>query len=242
MKRVVLIFTATIMLAVCVSAQTNKIPLIGSKAPEFSAVSTTGNLTFPGDFGKSWKILFSHPADFTPVCSTELLELAYLQPNFEKLGVKVAVISTDNLELHKMWIAYLEELNYKNRGKVSINFPLIDDQNGTCSRMYGMLHEPVSTNRDIRGVFIIDSDNIVRSINFYPTQIGRNMDEIIRIVQALQETDQSQVFTPVNWQDGDDVIVPYFPYTTNELALNPEIANEYYQLGNRIWFKKYNKK
>lgn len=242
MKRVVLIFTATIMLAVCVSAQTNKIPLIGSKAPEFSAVSTTGKLTFPGDFGKSWKILFSHPADFTPVCSTELLELAHLQPNFEKLGVKVAVISTDNLELHKMWIAYLEELNYKNRGKVSINFPLIDDQNGTCSKMYGMLHEPVSTNRDIRGVFIIDSDNIVRSINFYPTQIGRNMDEIIRIVQALQETDQSQVFTPVNWQEGDDVIVPHFPYTTNELALNPEIANEYYQLGNRIWFKKNNKK
>jgi peroxiredoxin (alkyl hydroperoxide reductase subunit C) len=242
MKRVVLIFAAIIIMAVCVNAQTNKIPLIGSKAPEFSAVSTTGNLTFPGDFGKSWKILFSHPADFTPVCSTELLELAHLQPNFDKLGVKVAVISTDNLELHKMWVAYLEELNYKNRGKVSINFPLIDDQNGTCSKMYGMLHEPVSSNRDIRGVFIIDSDNIVRSINFYPSEIGRNMDEIVRIVQALQKTSQSHVFTPVNWQDGDDVIVPYFPYTTDELALNPEIANEYYQLGNRIWFKKYTEK
>lgn len=241
MKRVVLIFTATILMAVCISAQTNKIPLIGSKAPEFSAVSTTGNLTFPSDFGKSWKILFSHPADFTPVCSTELLELAHLQPNFDKLGVKVAVISTDNLELHKMWKAYLEELDYKNRGKVAINFPLIDDQNGTCSKMYGMLHEPVSSNRDIRGVFIIDSENIVRSINFYPTEVGRNMNEIVRIVKALQETSQSHVFTPVNWQDGDDVIVPYFPYTTNELALNPEIANEYYQLGNRIWFKKINK-
>lgn len=241
MKRVVLIFTATILMAVCISAQTNKIPLIGSKAPEFSAVSTTGNLTFPSDFGKSWKILFSHPADFTPVCSTELLELAHLQPNFDKLGVKVAVISTDNLELHKMWKAYLEELDYKNRGKVAINFPLIDDQNGTCSKMYGMLHEPVSSNRDIRGVFIIDSENIVRSINFYPTEVGRNMNEIVRIVKALQETSQSHVFTPVNWQDGDDVIVPYFPYTTNELALNPEIANEYYQLGNRIWFKKNNK-
>lgn len=241
MKRVVLIFTATILMAVCISAQTNKIPLIGSKAPEFSAVSTTGNLTFPSDFGKSWKILFSHPADFTPVCSTELLELAHLQPNFDKLGVKVAVISTDNLELHKMWKAYLEELDYKNRGKVAINFPLIDDQNGTCSKMYGMLHEPVSSNRDIRGVFIIDSENIVRSINFYPTEVGRNMNEIVRIIKALQETSQSHVFTPVNWQDGDDVIVPYFPYTTNELALNPEIANEYYQLGNRIWFKKNNK-
>lgn len=241
MKRVVLIFAATILMAVCVSAQTNKIPLIGSKAPEFSVVSTTGNLNFPSDFGKSWKILFSHPADFTPVCSTELLELAHLQPNFDKLGVKVAVISTDNLELHKMWIAYLEELDYKDRGKVTINFPLIDDQKGTCSKMYGMLHEPASSNRDIRGVFIIDSENIVRSINFYPTEIGRNMNEIVRIVQALQATSQSHVFTPVNWQDGDDVIVPYFPYTTDELALNPEIANEYYQLGNRIWFKKYNK-
>jgi peroxiredoxin (alkyl hydroperoxide reductase subunit C) len=241
MKRVVLIFAATFLLAVCADAQTNKIPLIGSKAPEFSAVSTNGNINFPNDFGKSWKILFSHPADFTPVCSTELLELAHLQPEFDKLGVKIAVISTDRIVLHEMWKSYLEELNYKDRGQVSINFPLIEDEKGTNSKLYGMLHEPTSSKRDIRGVFIIDSNNIVRSINFYPVQIGRNMEEIVRIVQALQETEKSHVYTPANWKEGDDVLVPYYPYTSDELAVNPELVDEFYQLGNRIWFKKVNK-
>lgn len=221
-----------------VFAEGNKIPLIGSKAPEFSANSTNGSLTFPNDFGKSWKILFSHPADFTPVCSTELLELAYMQPEFEKLGVKVAVISTDNVEMHILWKKYLEDVNYKDRGPQSIKFPLFEDQDGNSSRKYGMLHEPISTNRDIRGVFIIDSENIVRSINFYPTQIGRNIAEIVRIVEALQTAEKSNVLTPANWNAGEDVMVPHYPYTQQELTDNPNLLNEYYSVGNRIWFKK----
>ncbi|MBL7971843.1 MAG: peroxiredoxin, partial [Prolixibacteraceae bacterium] len=105
----------------------------------------------------------------------------------------------------------------------------------------GMLHEPTSTNRDIRGVFIIDPNNIVRSINFYPMQIGRNMNEIVRILEALQTADNSLVYTPANWNVGDDVIVPHYPYTEKELADHPDLKDEYYSVGNRMWFKKMNK-
>jgi peroxiredoxin (alkyl hydroperoxide reductase subunit C) len=232
---------AVFLVAGILTASENKIPLIGSKAPKFNANSTHGKMTFPNDFGKSWKILFSHPADFTPVCSSELLELAHLQPTFDKLGVKVAIISTDNVEVHKMWEAHLEELNYKDRGTKEIDFPLFEDPEGKNSRVYGMLHEPVSTTKDIRGVFIIDDQNIVRSINFYPMQVGRNMNEIVRIVEALQTTDETQVLTPANWEKGDDVMVPHFPYTKAQLADNPSLKNDFYNVGNRMWFQKIEK-
>lgn len=183
----------------------------------------------------------SHPQDFTPVCSSELLELANLEKDFDRLGVKVAVISTDNLEQHVMWKAHLEELDYKGRGTQKINFPIIDDHTSVVSKTYGMLHEPTSTVKDVRGVFIIDGNNTVRSINFYPMQVGRNMNEIVRIVEALQTTDEAKVLTPANWNEGDDVMVPYFPYTKQELADNPKLENEFYSVGNRMWFKKVDK-
>lgn len=222
-------------------AQANKIPLIGSKAPNFKAKSTHGTLNFPNDFGDNWKILFSHPADFTPVCSSELLELANLQPTFDRLGVKIAIISTDKVEVHKMWEAHLEELDYKSRGTKEINFPLFEDVDGKSSRLYGMLHEPVSSSEDIRGVFILDGQNIVRSINFYPMQVGRNMEEIVRIVEALQTTDEAKVLTPANWEKGDDVMVPFFPYTKAQLAENPGVEKNFYNVGDRMWFKKVDK-
>ena len=229
---------ATVLIAGMIMAEGDRIPLIGSKAPKFSANSTHGKITFPNDFGKSWKILFSHPADFTPVCSSELLELANLQPTFDRLGVKVAVISTDEVHVHNMWEAHLEELNYKERGARDIDFPLFEDPKGSASKKYGMLHEPVSSSKDIRGVFIIDDQNIVRSINFYPMEVGRNMQEIVRIVEALQTTDEARVLTPANWEKGDDVMVPYFPYTKEELADNPALKEDFYSVGDRMWFKK----
>src|SRR5690606_20470828 len=137
-----------------------------------------------------------------PVCTSELLELAYVQKDFENMGVKVAVISTDALSIHEDWKKHLEDLDYKQRGKQKINFPILEDLNAKVSRQYGMLHEPVSTNRDIRGVFIIDSQNMIRSVNFYPMEVGRNIDEIKRIIAALQTTEKSQVFTPANWNSG----------------------------------------
>lgn len=219
-------------------AQKDQIPLIGSEAPSFTAQTTQGELTFPDDFGSSWKILFSHPKDFTPVCSSELLELAYMHKELESMNVKIAVISTDNLSQHNMWVAHLEELDYKNRGQQKIDFPLIDDSKMVVSKTYGMLHSPTSSSRDIRGVYIIDDKNIVRSINFYPVEVGRNMVEIERIVSALQTTSNELVLTPANWNEGDDVMVPYRPYRDEQLADNPELEEDFYPVGNRMWFKK----
>lgn len=218
--------------------QRNEIPLIGSMAPSFNTSSTNGDITFPEDFGSSWKILFSHPQDFTPVCSSELLELAYMHNDFDRLNVKIAIISTDDLAQHVLWKKHLEELDYKGRGKQSISFPILDDHRAIVSKEYGMLHEPTSTVKDVRGVFIIDPENTVRSINFYPMQIGRNIAEIVRIVEALQMSDEQTVLTPANWNEGEDVLVPYFPYTKEELAANPELEKEFYSVGNRMWFKK----
>lgn len=222
-------------------AEGNKIPLIGSKAPSFTSQSTNGKITFPESFGSNWKILFSHPQDFTPVCTSELLELAFMQTDFDKLGVKMAVISTDELKIHHLWKAHIEDLDYKNRGQQKIHFPILDDSKAEASKLYGMLHEPVSTNRDIRGVFIIDSRNIIRSVNFYPMEIGRNIDEILRTVAALQTADESKVLTPANWNEGDDVLIPHFPYTSEQLANDPEIKNNYYSVGDRLWFQKSSK-
>ncbi len=241
MRKLVLTFVIIATLVInAFSKGDSDIPLIGSKAPSFTAKTTQGKLKFPDDFGTHWKILFSHPQDFTPVCSSELLEMANLQKEFDKLNVKVAVISTDNVEQHQLWKEYLETVDYKNRGQLKINFPIIEDTKATVSETYGMLHQPTSTNRDIRGVFIIDENNIIRSINFYPMEVGRNMQEIVRIVEALQTTSQNKVLTPANWIAGDDVMVPYFPYTKEELAADPSLKDQYYNVGNRLWFKKMN--
>ena len=218
--------------------QTSQIPLIGSQAPSFKAATTNGDLNFPDDFGSSWKVLFSHPQDFTPVCTSELLELAYMQKEFAKLNAKIVIISTDELNQHQLWKKHLEELNYKQRGVQTIAFPIVDDHDAKISKKYGMLHEPTSTVKDVRGVFIIDPENTVRSINFYPVEIGRNMVEVIRILEALQMSDEQTVLTPANWNQGEDVLVPYFPYTEEELVAHPELEKEYYRVGNRMWFKK----
>jgi len=241
MKKIILTLVLGTFFMSTLFAQNNNIPLIGAKAPSFKAETTNGTVTFPDDYGKKWKILFSHPQDFTPVCSSELSELAYMQKDFEKLGTQIAAISTDNVTEHLRWKKWLESLDYKGHGAQKIDFPIIDDHSHVASRQYGMIHEQVSTNKDIRGVYIIDPNNIVRSINFYPMQVGRNMKEIERILVALQTADKELVCTPANWEIGDDVIVPHYPYTNAELASNPEIKDDYYNVGGYIWFKKSNK-
>lgn len=212
-------------------SQSSKIPLIGSTAPSFTAETTNGTLDFPADFGKKWKILFSHPQDFTPVCSSELSELARMQSEFRQLNAEIAIVSSDDVNEHKRWKTWLENIDFKGTGPVKIDFPLIDDHSHAVAKKYGMIHEPASSNKDIRGVYIIDPKNIVRSINFYPMQVGRNMKEIERILVALQTVERDFVYTPANWQAGDDVIVPHYPYTDSELAQNPEIKNDYYNVG-----------
>ncbi|HVN58858.1 MAG TPA: redoxin domain-containing protein [Bacteroidales bacterium] len=198
-----------------------RIPLIGEIAPTFTAESTNGTITFPDDFGRSWKILFSHPQDFTPVCSSEIVELARLQDQFDKLGVKIAVISTDRLDTHNQWKKSLESLDLDNKGKVTIKFPIIADANVEISKEYGMIHKESNSTRSVRGVFIIDPNNVIQSIYFYPTNVGRNTDELIRMVQALQVTASNKVLTPVNWHAGNDVLVPYPPDGTKQVSEQP---------------------
>jgi peroxiredoxin 2/4 len=241
MKKYMIISTLLcfLMAASGLKAEDNvRIPLIGEKAPSFTAQSTQGEINFPSDFGRNWKIIFSHPRDFTPVCSSEIMELAQLQGDFDDLGVKLLVISSDSLPQHHDWVNAMNELRYKDRAPVKVNFPLIDDKSYQIARKYGMLHRPVSTSEYVRGVFVIDGKNIVRAVFFYPHSIGRNMDEIKRTVMALQTTDREYVFTPANWKSGDDVLVPYFPYTARELEKNPDIADNYYNVGHLMHFRK----
>ena len=215
-----------------------RIPLIGAAAPSFTAESTNGRITFPGDFGQSWKILFSHPQDFTPVCSTEILELAYLQDKFDKLGVKIAVISTDPLSVHVQWKKALETLNLNNRGPVEIKFPIIDDENVAISKKYGMIHPETNSTKSVRGVFIIDPNNIVQAVYFYPMRVGRSTDELLRMVEALETTSESKVLTPANWKAGNDVLIPFAP--GKELLNAATTPDDYYELAWYMWFKKEN--
>ncbi len=198
------------------------VPLIGSKAPSFTAQSTKGEISFPGESVSTWKILFSHPRDFTPVCSSELLELAQKQDEFKKLGVQIYVLSTDALSQHKEWVNNLNAVNYKDRTPVAIDFPLIADEKKAISKLYGMLHEQVSTTQSVRGVFIVDPNDKIRYLSFYPMEVGRNLDEIERTVIALQTADKEKVLTPANWTPGEDV---FLPYADNKATKD---ANTYY--------------
>lgn len=219
-----------------------KIPLIGDDAPSFTAETTEGTINFPQDYGSKWKIIFSHPRDFTPVCSSEILELAQMQDEFAKLNVKLLIVSTDELQRHVSWKAALEELSYKNKQPVKIKFPLTDDNSTQISRKYGMLHQPTSTTKDVRGVFIIDPKDKIEAIFFYPMNIGRNMEEIKRTVVALQAVGKGKdrLLAPANWQAGDDMLVPQFPYTDKQLQANPNLKEAYYNVGSFMWFKKAN--
>lgn len=208
-----------------------RIPLIGEEAPLFYAESTSGPVNFPSDFGKRWKVILSHPMDFTPVCSTELIELANLQNEFDKLGVKLLVVSTDPLDTHRQWKTTLEKIEYREYSQQLINFPIMDDSELKIAKLYGMIHRETDNSRDVRGVFIIDPDNKIRAEFFYPQEVGRNMEELVRTVKALQVTHSDNVMTPANWKTGHDVLVP-FPLKANMALMNKD-SGDYYQYS---WF------
>lgn len=152
----------------------------------------------------------AHPRDFTPICSSELLEMAYLQRDFLNLGAQLVVVSTDALETHFLWKEALEKIPYRNRPPVEIRFPLVDDQSYEVTTLYGMTHPGAKRGKNIRGVFFIDRENLVRAIYFYPSEIGRNTEEIKRTLMALQKTDDDfNVMTPANWEAGDPVMIPF---------------------------------
>lgn len=198
--------------------------LIGDAVPSFTAESTQGTITFPVDYGRKWKILFSHPADFTPVCSSEILELAAEQKEFEKLGARIAVVSTDPLDKHYSWKKSLETVRYNGNEPVKINFPLIDDQSKSVARSYGMLRNENPSSKDVRGVFIINPHDKLEAVFFYPNNVGRNIAEIKRTLIALQTADTYTVLTPANWQPGAPVMVPYLN-STDEARVESENYN-----------------
>lgn len=217
MKKISFLLALMLILSASMHSQGEKkvqdLPQLGEKAPKIVVNTTQGKMTFPNVYKKNWKILFSHPADFTPVCTSELLELAHVKDKFSQLGVKFAVISTDNLENHKLWVESMNELTYKGRSNANIDFPLIADPKGKASMEYGMIHPKANSTKNVRGVFIIDPANNIRAIMYYPMAVGRNMDEIERTVLALQKHDKENVLTPANWEPGKDVIVPFLSYT-----------------------------
>jgi len=214
------------------------IPLLGDDAPSFKAEATTGPINFPNDFGDQWKVIFSHPADFTPVCSSELLELAAIQEDLKKMNVAIIVISTDKLETHNSWIKSIDSVKYKNREPQQIHFPLVADEDHSIARKYGMIHSSTNTTRYVRGVFIIDPLNKVRAMFFYPMNIGRNFDEITRTILALQTSDADKILIPADWHAGDDVLIPYTKSTSDQWEAAKKEDPDLYMLTWYMWFRK----
>ena len=175
---------------------------LGDTAPDFEADTTDGTLKFHEWMGDDWAVLFSHPADFTPVCTTELGEVARLKPEFDKRGVKVIGLSVDPLEDHRSWAGDIAE----TQGH-ALNFPLVADPDREIADLYGMIHPQADDSFTVRSVFIIGPDKKVKLALTYPASTGRNFEEILRIIDSLQLTADHSVATPVNWQQGEDVII-----------------------------------
>jgi peroxiredoxin (alkyl hydroperoxide reductase subunit C) len=190
--------------------ETVGLPLLGGKAPDFEALTTQGTLRL-SDFEGSWLVLFSHPADFTPVCTTEFMAFSEIYEELQKRNTELLGLSVDSVSSHIAWIRNVEE-----KMGVKIPFPIIADLNKEVSVKFGMIHPEQSKTETIRCVFIIDPESKVRTILYYPLTTGRNMKEILRIIDALQTTDEHKVATPANWEIGDPVVVP--PPGTTEQA------------------------
>lgn len=188
------------------SGETNKFLLIGEQAPSFEAQTTLGKVKFPDDYRGKWIVLFSHPADFTPVCTTEFVAFQKRFEQFEELNAQLIGLSIDQIFAHIKWVQWIKE-----NLETEIKFPVIADDRGKIAEMFGMIHPAKATNT-VRAVFIIDPQGIVRLIIYYPQEVGRNFDEILRVLRALQTVDENKVSTPANWPNneliGDEVIIP----------------------------------
>ncbi len=184
-------------------------PRIGEKAPEFKAVTTQGEINFPSDYKGSWAILFSHPADFTPVCTSEFMTFASLQSKFEEANCKLVGLSVDGLYSHIAWLRTIKEkIEYKGMKDVEVKFPLIEDITMEVAKKYGMMMPGESNTKAVRAVFFVDPKGMIRAIIYYPLSLGRNFDELYRALIAMQTADAFSIATPADWYPGDDVIVP----------------------------------
>jgi len=185
----------------------NRMPLLGEKFPEVNVQTTHGAMNLPGDFKGKWFVLFSHPADFTPVCTTEFVAFAKKAEEFKQMGVELIGLSVDQVFSHIKWVDWI-----KDTLKVEIPFPIIADSAEGVSKALGMIHPGKSNSNTVRAVFVVDPNGILRLMIYYPQEIGRSVDEIIRAVKALQVSDKNGVATPENWPDnqliGNHVIIP----------------------------------
>ena len=184
---------------------------IGTIAPDFTQESTEGTINFHEWIGNSWAVLFSHPKDFTPVCTTELGTVAKLKGEFDKRNVKVIAVSVDDVDSHRRWIGDIEDTQ-----KTKMNFPILGDADRKVSKLYDMIHPEANDTLTVRSVFVIDPSKKVRLTLTYPASTGRNFEELLRVIDSLQLTDKHKVATPGNWKQGEDVII--VPSVDNEQA------------------------
>ncbi|UTA70117.1 MULTISPECIES: peroxiredoxin [Emticicia] len=193
---------------------------LGDIAPDFTAETTQGTINFHEWLGNSWGLLFSHPADFTPVCTTELGKTALLKGDFEKRNVKVIAVSVDDLDSHNKWVPDIQEVN-----NVVVNFPIIADQGRNVATLYDMIHPNASEKATVRSVFVIGPDKKIKLTLTYPASTGRNFQEILRVIDSLQLTANYQVATPADWKDGDDTIIVPAVSTEDAIAKFPKGVN-----------------
>lgn len=184
-------------------------PRIGEAAPEFKAITTQGNINFPSDYTGNWVILFSHPADFTPVCTSEFMTFASMESKFNEANCKLVGLSVDGLYSHIAWLRTIKEkIEYKGMKDIEVKFPLIEDITMDVAKKYGMVMPGESSTKAVRAVFFIDPKGIIRAIIYYPLSLGRNFAELYRALIAMQAADAFSIATPADWQPGDDVIIP----------------------------------
>ncbi|MFD2540898.1 peroxiredoxin [Lacinutrix gracilariae] len=184
------------------------LPRIGDKAPEFTATTTQGEINFPSDYKGKWSILFSHPADFTPVCTSEFMTFAHLEEKFEKANCSLIGLSIDGLYSHIAWLRTIKDkIEFNGMKDIEVKFPLIEDISMEIATKYGMIQPGESKTQAVRAVFFVDPKGIVRALIYYPLSLGRNFDELYRALIAMQTSDKFNVATPADWNPGDDVIV-----------------------------------
>ena len=189
--------------------QVYSMPRIGEKAPSFKAVTTQGEINFPEDYAGKWAILFSHPADFTPVCTSEFMTFATMNKEFEALNCQLVGLSVDGLYSHIAWLRTIKDkIEYKGMKNVEVAFPLIEDITMEVANTYGMMQPGESNTKAVRAVFFIDPKGMIRAMIYYPLSLGRNFDELKRVIIGLQTADNFSVALPADWRPGDDVIVP----------------------------------
>lgn len=184
-------------------------PRIGDKAPAFTARTTQGDISFPADYEGNWVILFSHPADFTPVCTSEFMTFASMEDQFAAYNTKLVGLSVDGLYSHIAWLRTIQDkMVYRDLKNVEVKFPLIDDVSMKVATLYGMIMPGEATTQAVRAVFVIDPKGVIRTIIYYPLSLGRNFDELLRVIIGLQTADAFAVATPADWRPGERVIVP----------------------------------